>query len=288
MFGGLQTKDNEQAELLATRLRKRARHLRRWPTKRDITCFRLYERDIPEIPLVIDRYDDHIHVVEFERPHERDLGRHAAWLELMKKSIAKSLDTPIQRVHLKSRLRQRRDRQHRKLNQRGKRLTVGEGGLQFLVNLEDYIDTGLFLDHRLTRSMVRDEVKGKRFLNLFAYTGSFSVYAADGAAASTCTVDWSNTYLDWARENMAVNHFTGPEHRFVNQGAVEFVDRQIIENLHSDAFDVAVVDPPTFSNSKRTDRIWDIQRDHARLLNQLRRLMSPGGNRLLLNQFSQV
>ena len=265
VFGGLHDKDQEQASLFATRLQKRARHLRRWPTKRGITCFRLYERDIPELPFVVDRYENHFHITEYERPHDRDPGRHAAWLELMKKTVAKTFDVPIKQIHLKTRRRQKGTQQHERQSTDSKKVIVNEGGLKFLINLSDYVDTGLFLDHRATRQMVRDEAAGKKFLNLFAYTGSFSVYAAAGGAASTTTVDWSSTYQDWSRENMALNGFDTAEHVFCRQGAVEFFD-----SLGKDEkFDLAVVDPPTFSNSKRTDNVWDVQRDYAELLNKL-------------------
>ena len=276
VFGGLHDTDTQQAELFETRLKKRAKHLRRWPTRRGITCFRLYERDIPELPFVVDLYEDHLHIMEFERPHERDMGRHGAWLELMKKAASKALDIPIQRVHFKTRLRQKGLSQHQKQGHRSKRMQVHEGGLSFLVNLDDYVDTGLFLDHRTTRQMVRDEASGKNFLNLFAYTGSFSVYAAAGGAQSTCTVDWSNTYLDWAQANMRLNGYTDDHHQFRRENAVGYISQ--VANRSKTKFDLVVVDPPTFSNSKRTEQIWDIQRDHAAMLRELSRIVEPGGS----------
>ena len=265
VFGGLQPKDHEQAELFNTRLTKRARHLRKWPDKRGITCFRLYERDIPELPFVVDRYENQLHITEYERPHDRDPGRHAAWLELMKKTAAKTFDMAIQHVHLKSRRRQSGNLQHNKIDASTNHIIVSEGGFKFLVNLSDYVDTGLFLDHRTTRQMVQNEAKGTRFLNLFCYTGSFSVYAAAGNAISTTSVDWSNTYLDWARENMSINGFDGSNHRFLRSGTLEFLKRL----KPSEIFDLVVVDPPTFSNSKRTEDIWDVQRDYVELLQRL-------------------
>ena len=273
VFGGLKDKDQEQATLLAARLKKRARHFRRWPAKKGISCFRLYERDIPELPFVIDRYEDFYHLTEYERPHDRDPGRHAAWLELMKKTVAKTFDTPIQKVVMKTRLRQAGRSQHEKVDQSRDRMTVGEQGLKFYVNLKDYVDTGLFLDHRHTRQMVRDESTEKHFLNLFAYTGSFSVYAAAGAAASTTTVDWSNTYLDWARDNMQLNGFEGIHHNFVRADALTFLQNRNSEQK----FDLAVVDPPTFSNSKRTDKVWDVQTSHFELLAELAEHISESG-----------
>ncbi len=204
-FGQLSTKASEQAELFAVRLKKRAKHLRRWPTKRGITCYRLYERDIPEIPLVVDIYEDCLHITEFERPHERTPAEHGNWLDLMAETAGKALGISKGNVYFKRRGRQRGKTQHTKVAETHQRMEVHEGGLKFLVNLADYVDTGLFLDHRQTRQMVREAAKDKVFLNLFAYTGSFTVYAAAGGAKRTVSVDLSRTYLDWAQENLAIN-----------------------------------------------------------------------------------
>lgn len=255
------------------RLRKRAKHFRRWPTRRDVHCYRLYERDIPEIPLVVDRYDDHLHLTEYERAHDRTPTEHAYWLESLRRAAAECLDVAPEKAFLKQRGRQKGTAQHDTIDAQRYEIIVREAGLEFIVNLSDYIDTGLFLDHRETRAMVRGEAAGKDFLNLFAYTGSFSVYAAAGGAASTTTVDWSNTYLDWAQRNLAQNGFDSPNHRLVRRDAVRFV-----EDLTPDQqFDLAVVDPPTFSNSKRTQGHWDVQRDHVGLLRKLLEHMRPGG-----------
>ena len=179
-FGHLGERAYVQAELFAARLKKRAKHLRRWPTKRGVTCFRLYERDVPEIPLIVDRYEDQLHITEYERPHERDPAQHANWLDLMVQTAGATLEIPASQVHFKSRLRQKGKTQHQKVADTNQRIEVQEGGLKFLINLQDYVDTGLFLDHRVTRQMVKDAASGTNFLNLFAYTGSFSVYAAAG------------------------------------------------------------------------------------------------------------
>jgi 23S rRNA (guanine2445-N2)-methyltransferase / 23S rRNA (guanine2069-N7)-methyltransferase len=272
-FGGLTTKAYEQAELFSRRLTARARHLRRWPTKRGITCYRLYDRDVPEIPLAVDRYEDCLHLAEYDRPHDRSPAEHADWLDLMAKTAAQTLEVAKGNVFMKRRQRQRGVNQYERFSEQGRTFVVYEGGLKFRVNLSDYLDTGLFLDHRITRSMVRDAAAGKRFLNLFGYTGAFTVYAAAGGAQSTTTVDLSNTYLEWAEENLKLNGLSGREHRFVRDDAASFL------KFHRPgaAYDLAVVDPPTFSNSKKTDDIWDVQRDHAELLSGLIPLMSPGG-----------
>jgi 23S rRNA (guanine2445-N2)-methyltransferase / 23S rRNA (guanine2069-N7)-methyltransferase len=274
VFQGIQAKDLEQAELFKNRLSKRARHLRRWP-RRGITCFRLYEKDIPEIPLVVDRYGDFIHITEYERPHDRDLGRHAAWLEQMVKTAAATLDVPIQHVLLKQRPKNRQRSQYEKINTTGKRIKVQENGLTFLVNLSDYVDTGLFLDHRNTREMVRKEAAGKDFLNLFAYTGSFSVYAAAGKAASTTTVDLSKNYLEWAKANMAANDLVGSQHQFIASDVMAFLRTAAVEL--NECFDLAVVDPPTYSNSKRTEADWDIQKLHVEMFRLIHDVMRPNG-----------
>ncbi|WP_075086130.1 bifunctional 23S rRNA (guanine(2069)-N(7))-methyltransferase RlmK/23S rRNA (guanine(2445)-N(2))-methyltransferase RlmL [Mariniblastus fucicola] len=272
LFGGLQAKDHEQADLFRSRLVKRARHLRRWPTKRGITCFRLYERDIPEIPLVVDRYENHLHITEYERPHERDLGRHASWLELMRTTAAEALGIDPENAHLKS--RNHDSRQYEKVDNQQGRIEVQEAGLTFLVNLTDYVDTGLFLDHRTTRLMVHSEANGTRFLNLFAYTGSFTVFAADADADSTVTVDLSKNYLQWAEDNLKANKLAGPEHKFVAMDCMEYLKRCVSKKKK---FDLIVVDPPTYSNSKRTDDDWDVQQRHVEMLNMIAQILTPGG-----------
>jgi 23S rRNA (guanine2445-N2)-methyltransferase / 23S rRNA (guanine2069-N7)-methyltransferase len=275
-FGGLREEAARQAEEFGNRLKKLARHLRRWPTKRGITCYRIYERDIPEVPLVVDRYEDALHIAEFERPHDRTAAEHADWLDLMVDTAAKALETPRELVFVKHRQRQRGPAQYERIDNRHAERTVQEGGLKFKVNLSDYLDTGLFLDHRITRSMVRDAAAGKRFLNLFAYTGSFTVYGAAGGAAETTTVDLSANYLEWAEENMRLNGFTGPEHRFIRDDSREYLD-SLSRTRHFQPFDLAVVDPPTFSNSKRLEEDWDVQQNHGELLEQVLRVMAPGG-----------
>ncbi len=273
VFGGLPASAEEHARLFQTRLTRRARHLRRWPTKQGISCFRVYERDVPEIPLTVERYEDHLHIVEYDQNHDRDRGQHAAWLELMVETASKVLKVPVKHAFLKRRRRPQGREQHEKVAAKRYELIVREGGLRFLVNLSDYTDTGLFLDHRITRGRVREESAGKRCINLFAYTGAFTVYAADGDAQSTTTVDLSPVYQAWSRRNMALNQLDDGPHEFVTADAMSY-----LRGLpRRDLFDLAVVDPPTFSNSKRTDQIWDVKRDHVELLNELLSRMADGG-----------
>jgi 23S rRNA (guanine2445-N2)-methyltransferase / 23S rRNA (guanine2069-N7)-methyltransferase len=272
-FGGLLESAQRQSEEFANRLRNRARHFRRWPSKRGITCDRLYERDVPDVPLVVDRYEDAVHLAEFARPHERSPAQHADWLELMSRTAGEVLEVPRERVFVKHRDRQRGASQYERVDDRHAEFVVHEGGLKFLVNLSDFVDTGLFLDHRHTRQMVREAASGKRFLNLFAYTAAFTVYAAAGGAATTTSVDKSATYVDWARKNLELNGFTGKEHQLVRSDIRAFVEKL----SPRDEWDLAVVDPPTFSNTKGLEDDWDVQRDYAELLQRLARHITPGG-----------
>ena len=272
VFGGIDQTARRQADEFRNRLTKRARHLRRWPG-RGITCYRLYERDIPEVPLVVDRYDDHLHLAEFNRPHERTIAEHADWLDLMAKTAAEVMEVRQENVFVKHRNRQRGSMQYEKVSGEGRLAVVGEAGLKFRVNLSDYLDTGLFLDHRQTRQIVREEAAGKRFLNLFGYTGSFTVYAAAGGATSSVTIDSSQTYLSWAEENLSLNQLKGRQHRMIRGDVATY-----LRDLHRDVqFDLVVMDPPTFSNSKEFSHDWDIQRDHVSVLQHLRKHMSRRG-----------
>lgn len=272
-FGGLRERDEAELALFERTLVNCVRHRRRYAA-RGITCYRVYERDMPDVPLVIDRYEDRVHVFEHEREHGRTPAQHADWLDRCRDIVARVMG--VEKVYMKTRLRQRGLRQHEKLGESGEFFTVREGGLSFLVNLADYTDTGLFLDHRATRGMVRREAKGRRFLNLFCYTGSFTVYAAAGGAAGTTSVDLSRTYLEWAKRNMSINGFTGftgREHRYVRSDVAAFL-RGHERGAH---YDLAVVDPPTFSNSTATEEDWEVQRSHGEVLGLVMGLMSPGG-----------
>jgi 23S rRNA (guanine2445-N2)-methyltransferase / 23S rRNA (guanine2069-N7)-methyltransferase len=266
----------DQATMFRNRLDRMGKHWRKWARRQGITCFRLYDRDIPDVPLVIDWYEGQLHVAEFVRPHDRSEAEHRVWLDFIVRAAAEALGVdPDSQTYLKRRERQRGKSQYERQDDAGEMLEVREGGHKFLVNLSDYLDTGLFLDHRQTRALVEAEAAGKRFVNLFGYTGSFTVYAAAGGAASTTTVDLSNTYLHWSQQNMRLNGFTGAAHQFVRDDAVAFLRHRAAR--HEPRFDLAVVDPPTFSNSKRLADVWDIQQHHAELLNLLLEQMTPGG-----------
>ena len=258
------------------RLAKRFKHLSKWARRQGIEAFRIYDRDIPEIPLVIDWYSGWLHAAEYDRPHERTEIEHEVWLDRMLEAAAAELGVPPNQTFLKVRRRQRGGDQYEKVDARRAVLTVKEGGLEFEVNLSDYLDTGLFLDHRQTRALVRDEAVGKRFLNLFCYTGSFSVYAAAGGAIETTSVDLSNTYLDWTQTNLSRNGFKDAgRHRVVRDEARAFLEHRARRG--EPLFELVVVDPPTFSRSAKSETPWDIERDHAELLELVAENLVPGG-----------
>ncbi len=258
------------------RLAKRFKHLSKWARRQNIEAFRVYDRDIPEIPLAIDWYAGWLHAAEYDRPHERSEIEHDVWLDRMMEAAASELGVAPGRSFLKARRRQRGTSQYEKVGEQKDMLTVREGDLSFEVNLSDYLDTGLFLDHRTTRSLVRAEASGKRMLNLFCYTGAFSVYAAAGGAKETVSVDLSNTYLDWTRTNLAKNGFTDAgRHRTVRDEARAFLLHRARRG--ESPFDLVVVDPPTFSRSAKSDVPWDIERNHAELLGLVADNLAPDG-----------
>jgi 23S rRNA (cytosine1962-C5)-methyltransferase len=256
------------------RLTKVNRHLGKQARKKDLSCYRIYDHDLPEFPLCIDRYGDKIYVAEYKRRHGLLEEAHEQWLKQSLKVVSEVLEVSPENIYTK--LRQRkpgRAGQYRKAeNEPGDFFEVNENGLKFWVNLTEYLDTGLFLDHRDTRQLVKSQSAGKRVLNLFAYTGSFSVYAASGAAQSVTTVDLSRTYLDWAQRNMALNGFTGDAYSFVQADVKEY-----LKQLPASSFDLIVMDPPTFSNSKRMEDVLDIQRDHVSLITDAMRALSAEG-----------
>ncbi|NDC63723.1 MAG: SAM-dependent methyltransferase [Planctomycetia bacterium] len=258
------------------RLAKRFKHLSRWARRQGIEAFRVYDRDIPEIPLVVDWYAGWLHAAEYDRPHERTEIEHEVWLSRMIEAAAAELGVANDHTFLKVRRRQREGGQYEKVDRRQTLIPVREGGLTFEVNLSDYLDTGLFLDHRQTRAMVRAEAAGRRMLNLFCYTGSFSVYAAAGGASETVSVDLSNTYLEWTRTNLANNGFRDAgRHRTIRDEARAFLEHRARRG--EPPFELVVVDPPTYSRSARSETPWDVERGHADLLELVAANLAPGG-----------
>lgn len=267
-----------QMEIFYNRLKKRAKHLGKWARRNGIDCYRLYDRDIPEVPLTVDLYDGWLHISEFSSPSREMPDTPEKYRHAMSDAARRALGVPDNRVFYKQRRRTPRGEQYGRVATDSITATVTEGGLSFRINLSDYLDTGLFLDHRQTRSLVRElvgelsAIRPVRVLNLFSYTGSFSVYAADGGALHTVSVDMSHTYTKWARENLALNGFATERNTLVAQDIFRFLE-------HPDArsYDLVIMDPPTFSNSKKMTRILDLQRDHGELIQAAGRFLRQGG-----------
>jgi 23S rRNA G2069 N7-methylase RlmK/C1962 C5-methylase RlmI len=258
-----------QATMLAGRLRKNQRRLRDWARGAGVTCYRVYDGDIPEVPVTVDDYEGRLVVADVRRPGGELEEQGDAWIDAMAAAAKDALGAAA--VFVK---RRESGRQYGRTGDDASWFEVGEGGHRFLVNLSDYLDTGLFLDHRITRAMAAGEAAGKRMLNLFCYTGAFSVYCAAAGATASTSVDLSSTYLDWAGENLALNRVSTDAHRLVKSDVKRFLDDA---RDSGERWDLAVVDPPTFSNSKAMDYVWDVQRDHAALLASVAAVMAPGG-----------
>lgn len=262
---------------LCNRVVKNHRHLAKWARREEIEAFRLYDRDMPEYPMAIDRYRDWLHVQVFEKRRVFENQE----LDLLRTALAETLDIPRPQVVIKYRRRQRGTSQYEKLDDATPSFTVGEHGLCFEVNLGRYLDTGLFLDHRDTRQRVREMAQDKTLLNLFAYTGSFTVYAAAGGARRTVTVDMSKTYQAWSRRNLVHNKLhDDTRHTFVQSDVLAFLERMQSARAR---FDLIVLDPPSFSNSKRMQETFDVQRDQFTLLNATASLLAPGGRLVFSN-----
>jgi len=260
--------------MFRNRLEKVYRHLGKQAKRMGITCYRLYDHDLPEFPFCIEIYEQNVYLAEYKRRHGMNEDEHDEWIKRSIVVICEILKVSDENIFLK--LRQKKPGrlgQYQKTGGKQSEFIVEENKLQFIVNLSDYLDTGLFLDHRVTREKVRGEAKHKRVLNLFSYTGSFSVYAASGEANEVVTVDLSNTYLDWAKRNMQLNDFVDlSKYKFIQADVLQFFN-SVPENY----FDVIILDPPTFSNSKRMEDILDIQRDHVRLINDCLRILRSNG-----------
>lgn len=258
----------------ANRLGKNAKHLLKWARRHNIEAWRLYDRDIPQYPFAIDIYGDHVHLQEYDTGWLMQQAEYEIWLAEVEEAVRFITGFPAEHIHLKQRSRQRGSSQYEKTGRSGEDFIIRENGRAFWVNLDKYLDTGLFLDHRNTRQRVGNEAAGKRFLNLFAYTGSFSVYAATGGAASSETVDLSNTYLDWARRNFELNNINPGQHQIIRADVFQYLQNAAAQDKR---FDLIVMDPPSFSNSKKMLDILDIQRDHSRLIRDVMTLLDPAG-----------
>ncbi len=268
------------SKMFGNRLAKNIKQLKGWAEREGVSCYRLYDADMPEYSFAIDRYTEFdgantwLYVQEYAAPRtiepEAVQRRRAEALA----ALPGVTGIPVEQIHLRQRRRTTRGDQYEKLAESADFKLVAEGGHRFWVNFTDYLDTGLFLDHRLTRERLRAAAAGRRFLNLFAYTGSATVYAAAGRARTTTTVDMSATYLDWAQRNLAVNGFSGVEHEFIQDDCISWLRTEVAGGQR---YDLIFLDPPTFSNSKRMDDILDVQRDHSSLIDSCMALLAGGG-----------
>ena len=275
------------AAMFANRLRKNLRNLGRWARQQGIHCYRLYDADLPEYAVAVDLYRDgdsagdeagpRVHVQEYEAPATVDSAKAEGRLVDALAVIPAVLEIPPAQVFLKVRRRQKGTAQYEKQAESGRFHRVEEGGLKFWVNFEDYLDTGLFLDHRPTRALIRERAAGRSFLNLFAYTGTATVYAAKGEASSTTSVDLSRTYLDWAERNLELNDIRGERHRLIQADCLAWLEGAVQSSWR---YDLIFLDPPTFSASKRMRGTLDVQRDHVELIEQCMKLLMPGGELL--------
>jgi len=260
--------------MFRNRIAKVYKHLSKTAKRLKASCYRLYDHDLPEFPFCIEFYGDKLYIAEYKRRHGMTEEEHDEWMGICLEIISELLDVSKENIFLK--LRQRKPGrlgQYQKLDKKKNEFVVEENGLKFIVNLSDYLDTGLFLDHRITREKLRSESTDKKVLNLFAYTGSFSVYAASGGAKEVVTVDLSKTYLQWAERNMQLNGFTDEKrYKFVHADVLQF-----LTDIPDYSFDIIVLDPPTFSNSKRMDDFFEIQRDHVSMINECLRILNKEG-----------
>lgn len=311
----MENKIDYQAEIFANRLKKKNKELRKWARKNRITCYRLYNKDIPEIPLSIDLYEflpddittktesalflnrqntelslnnqqiekeiksrSYVILNLYERPYKKEEKEEEIWLSKMEEKIAEVLEIPSNHIISKYRKQQKGLNQYEKIeNSFEIKGLIQEFGQIFKINLTSYLDTGLFLDHRPLRKEIRNISKNKKVLNLFCYTGSFSVYAAEGLAKSVESVDLSNTYLTWTKENLLLNNFKD-ENKFIftKSDVIKFL-KDKIEQKDKEFYDLIILDPPTFSNSKSTQNILDINKDWVKLCCDCLKLLSEKG-----------
>jgi 23S rRNA (guanine2445-N2)-methyltransferase / 23S rRNA (guanine2069-N7)-methyltransferase len=259
------------AQDFSNRLRKNCQSLLPWAKENGITCFRVYDADIPEFNVAVDLYERWAHVQEYAAPASVPADKAEERWQQALQVIRHVLSLPHSQIFIKSRERQRGAEQYQKQGEGGKLYEVQEGGCRFLVNFTDYLDTGLFLDHRKTRAMLADLAQGRSFLNLFAYTGSATVYAAAGGASSTMTVDLSEKYLLRAQANLSLNGYGGVLHQFAEADCMSWLQ------TCADRYGLIFVDPPTFANSKHKGLVFDVQKDHPALLRLAMRRLTPDG-----------
>jgi 23S rRNA (cytosine1962-C5)-methyltransferase len=254
---------------IQNRIEKNYKHRAKWAKREGFEAFRIYHKDIPEFPFIVDLYKDHVVIFE-KRDDEIDADKFDHFNFIIS-AVKNVLNLPEERVIIKSRMRQKGDTQYTKLEDKKEYMTVKEYQAEYLVNLHDYLDTGLFLDHRPLRQIVYKSAEGKKVLNLFSYTGSISVAAALGKAAKVTSVDMSATYQEWAKKNFEQNQIPVSQHIFINDSALEYLEKA------SQRFDIIVLDPPTFSNSKKMEEDFEVEKDQVFLVKHCLRLLAPDG-----------
>jgi 23S rRNA (guanine2445-N2)-methyltransferase / 23S rRNA (guanine2069-N7)-methyltransferase len=258
----------DSTQMFINRLQKNIKHLEKWTKREHISCYRLYNADLPEYAVAIDHYENYVHVQEYAAPKTIDPHKAEQRLTEILQALPEILNVPAKNIFYKSRFKQSRESQYEKLDHQQKLVIVHEGPAKFLVNFTDYLDTGLFIDQRNVRQKIADLVKNKTFLNLFAYTGTATIYAAFGGASQTVTVDLSATYLQWAKQNLALNGFSEQKHHFIQADCLTWIKQ------HQYKYDVIFIAPPVFSRSKRMQDVFDIECDHGELLIAAKQLMT--------------
>ena len=277
------------AQMFANRLRKNLKAARDWAQRESIDCFRIYDADMPEYAFAIDQYGDGAEnrwavVQEYAPPRTVDVKAARQRRDEALAVIPHELEITEERIFVRERRQQKQGTQYEKLAREREFEVVREQPYRFFVNFTDYLDTGLFLDHRPTRRLIGELASGKRFLNLFAYTGTATVYAAGSGAVASTTVDMSRTYLDWAKRNLALNDLAGPQHGFVQANCLTWLEEQ---RTTARRWDLMFIDPPTHSRSKRMSEDFDVQRDHVKLLDLARELLTPRGTIVFSNNYTR-
>jgi 23S rRNA (guanine2445-N2)-methyltransferase / 23S rRNA (guanine2069-N7)-methyltransferase len=255
-----------------------------------VRCYRVYDADMPEYAFAIDLYQGSerwLNVQEYQAPRSIDAKAVRARRDEALSVLPELFGISLGHIHLRTRRRTRRGEQYERRGDEKRYTTVDEGGLRFLVNFTDYLDTGLFLDHRPTRAMIREAASGKRFLNLFCYTASATVYAIAGGARASTNVDLSNTYLEWARRNLELNGQFGKQHQLVRADCLAWLAEQVSLGERGPRYGLIFLDPPTFSNSKSMRELLDVQRDHVRLISLAAALLTPDGELIFSTNFER-
>jgi 23S rRNA (cytosine1962-C5)-methyltransferase len=263
--------------MFQNRLKKLKKEKEKWSKRNQIEAYRIYDEDIPQVPVILDRYQDYFVLYDksslrFQTEEEKDVR-----FQIITSIVADVFQTPLDHIFLKTRKKQKGREQYEKLNTASKEINIQENGHQFSINLSDYLDTGLFLDHRLTRKWFSEVSKDKHILNLFCYTGSFTVYSSIGGALSVTSLDMSNTYIEWAKRNLTLNGKSGRQYEFLTVDVLQWI-RDEAKNPDRKKYDLIFLDPPTFSNSKKMSEEWNVEENHRNfILTLLTKFLTPSG-----------